>query len=261
MDKEFQTTFIPKKSLTEESLPAQSSLQKRGVQPIGIFSAIAMVLFFVGIAASGGAFAYEKYLDNRIVTLRQSLEKAEKAFEPSLIIELQKLDTRLRTAEILLSRHISVSPVFRLIEDATLQSVQYDSFEYVFEGGKADVSMTGIAQNYRTVAEQSLVLGDNRFIDNHIFSNFTLNNKARVVFNLGLSVSPDLVLFEKSLGKVPANTSEEVVLDAPSIADTGVIVPGIENQEIGIPSLDPLAIPVSNTAPVSTDAPVTPAVN
>lgn len=241
MDNEFQTTFIPKKPLAEQRTPTASSAgSKRNAKPLGIFSVVSVMLLIVAVVLAVGAFAYQRFLSTRITSLRTSLERAEKAFEPSLIVELQSLDTRLQTAESLLASHVAISPVFRLIEDATLPNVQYDSFDYSFEEGVAKVSMTGIAENYRTVAEQSLVLGENRFITDHIFSNFTLNTREQVVFDLDLVVSPELVLFEKSLGELPsqsADTSTDELFqrlnESQNMGDT---------ETVGIPSLDPSTV-------------------
>lgn len=247
MDKEFQTTFIPKKPLMEEP-----QKRARASRPLGIFSAVAIFIFIIAVIASGAVFAYERFLNNRLVTLKGSLELAEKSFEPSLIVALQSLDTRLRVAETLLNGHVAVSPVFRVIEDTTLQSIQYESFEYIFEGGQARVKMSGIARQYQTIAEQSLLFGENRFITNHIFSNFSLTSTGRVSFDLELIVSPELVLFVRSLGEVPTAIPLET-LPPSTITETPVETSEDAQSEIGIPSLDPNAASSTgnNVAPVN----------
>lgn len=199
MDKEFQTTFIPKKPLAEERVKKAPASK-----PLGIFSMVATLIFVVTLLIAGGLFLFERFVAQQIVVSQESLERAEKAFEPALIIELQKLDTRLRVADTLLASHIATSPIFRILEDATLKSIQYNNFNYIFEGGQAKVTMEGLARRYQTIAEQSLLFGQDRFITDHIFSEFTLTDQGRVSFNLTLTISPELIYFERSLGEIPS---------------------------------------------------------
>lgn len=242
MDKEFQTTFIPKKNLTQEA-PQSPQSKARGAA-LGIFPILAGIAFFIGIVAAGGAFTYELLLERRIETMRESLARSRGAFEPSLIVELRELDRRLSVANNLLRSHISVSPVFRVIEEVTLQSVKYDSFSYTFQDSHAAIEMNGIARDYKTVAEQSQILGRNQFASDHIFSNFTLNNQGNVQFNLGITVGPELVLFENSLGRAPQNTMRPESHSAineflSSQATDGADGTLDESEPVGIPSLEP----------------------
>ncbi|MCD8494586.1 MAG: hypothetical protein LRY41_02535 [Candidatus Pacebacteria bacterium] len=250
MDKEFQTTFIPKQPLTPP--PTSSFATNKGVEPIGIFSLIAGILFVAGLAMTGGAFAYEYTLKNRIATMEESLARTEKAFEPSLIVELQRLDRRLSVANDLLRGHIAVSPVFRVIEESTLRQVKYDTFNFVFENSQASVTMSGIAQDYRTIAEQSLIFGSNRFINNHLFSKFALNTRGQVTFDVALNLSSDLVLFDRSLGRVPGGSSVTAPTSALDFLSASAQAIGEEpletSQEVGIPGLDPVSL--------STDTPM-----
>lgn len=197
MDKEFQTTFIPKKPLTEDRVT-----KKVSSRPLGIFTMISTLIFIVTILIGVGLYFFNGFMKKQIATSQVSLERAEAAFEPSLILELQELDTRLRVADTLLTQHIAVSPIFRILEGATLPSVQFNNFKYAFEGGQAKVALSGLARRYQTIAEQSLLLGEDRFVTEHIFSNFSLNEEGRVAFNLDLSVSPELIYFTRSLGEI-----------------------------------------------------------
>lgn len=210
MDNEFQTTFIPKKPLAEERV--KSSAAKR---PLGIFTMLATLIFVITLLVFGGFFLYERSLSTQIESSRESLKRAEAAFEPSLIVELQELDTRLRTANTLLSQHISVSPIFKILENNTLKSVQYNDLAYTFEGEKGTLEMTGIARRYQAIAEQSVLFGENRFISDHIFSDFSLTEEGLVSFSVVLTISPELVYFERSLGEVDEETVDEEETEQP----------------------------------------------
>jgi hypothetical protein len=264
MDKEFQTTFIPKKPMTEERSSPRTSSSK----PLGIFSVIATLFFAIAILAAGAVYGYERYLESRISTLRGSLQRAEDAFEPSLIVQLQKLDKRLRVSETLLNRHVAVSPMFKVLETVTLQGVQFDNFNYEYqEGGIANIEMAGRARTYQTIAEQSELFGGNRFITDHIFSNFTLNDSGLVAFDLGVTMSPELVYFARSLGEVPTsaglqigdlvpvNSENEALGENTEVMNAGEsMAPAPEEAtpvDIGIPSLDPAASSMSTDGEVN----------
>lgn len=217
MDKEFQTTFIPKKPLAEQKVKNKQVVKR----PLGIFAMVATIIFVATIAIGVGLYFYEGFIEQQIKVSQDSLERAEKAFEPSLIVELQKLNTRLEVADGLLSRHIAVSPIFRILENTTLKSVQYNTFDYGLEpNASGRIALTGLARRYQTIAEQSLLFGDNRFITDHIFSDFTLNNEGRVSFNLNLTISPELLYFARSLGEIPTDTPTETT-DVMELTTTG----------------------------------------
>jgi hypothetical protein len=249
MDKEFQTTFIPKKSMTESS----AAPQKRS-RPLGIFSAIAILLFIIAVVSALVVFGYDRVIRSRVATLRASLETAEKQFEPNFIVTLQKLDARLRVSEDLLNQHVAVSPIFKVLENTALQGVQYDNFSYeVQPNGSALLEMSGLARRYQTIAEQSDLLGANRFVTDHIFSNFTLTNTGRVAFNLELTMSPELVFFARSLGEIPATNTIQVQTPTTQDVDTDT-TSGVDldtdsdiDTSLGIPSLDPSTSSSSST--------------
>jgi len=164
------------------------------------------LLFVLSIVAGGGIYFYSKLLATNIDTMKESLAAAEDRIEQGFIVELQDLDKRLRNANQLLSQHIALSPFFRLLEEDTLKSIQYDSFAFSFQEGRPVAAITGKAREYRTIAEQSINFGENPLIQTHVFSNFTLTPESRVSFSLKIVPTDDLYFFERSLGRVADTT-------------------------------------------------------
>lgn len=221
MDQEFQTTFIPKKPLAEER--KKTAPVKK---PLGIFNMLATLIFVITLLIVGGVFVYERFMAGQIEASAESLRRAEAAFETSLVEELQTLDTRLKAAETLLSQHIAISPVFRILENDTLKSVQYEDFTYVIEGDRGLIEMTGLARSYQAIAEQSVLFGENRFVEDHIFSDFSLTDEGLVSFGVVLTLGPDLLYFEESLGQVTnefGNTTSVVEEAAPGTETLPVV--------------------------------------
>jgi len=190
MEPSQQTSFIPKKALTREASPVREA-------PIGLFTLLSTIIFFVSALAGGGVYFYKILLENDIKTKSNSLERAEKAFEPSTIVELERLDRRIESAKEILANHILVSPIFEFLEQTTIPNVRLSSFSYeFFDGGRATVTAHGEARSYAYVAVQSDVFGEERYIQNHVFSNLTLSGGGNVSFDLSLLFDPTLLYYK-----------------------------------------------------------------
>ncbi len=194
MEQNFQTSFIPKKPMTEE----------RGAssRPIGIFMIVSVIILFTVIIASGGLYFYKTSVAKSIVQMENDLNLAKNRFEPAKITQLQDLDKRLRASSEILSKHIAITPIFKVLGDITMKTVRYTEFTY--ESGNdqnADilVSMKGEAVGYRSIALQADLFTKEKRIVNPVFSNLTLDNNGNVIFDLRFSVSADLVNYKDTL--------------------------------------------------------------
>ncbi len=198
MANEMTTTFIPKKTPSVLPTPAAGGVP---VRPKGnsLLNIIATLVFIVALLSSGGVYLYKSYLTKNITTMKDTISRAEKAFEPSLILELVRLDTRLKVSSQLLSRHTAFSPLFRALEQATLSDIAYTSFQFEYDEGVPRVQMKGLATRYTPIAQQSTLLGQSNIIVDHIFSNFALTDAGRVSFDLNYALNPQLLLFSSQL--------------------------------------------------------------
>lgn len=212
MDNDFQTTFIPKKPIGE--MPQVKKPEQHNPS-VGIFTMLATLIFVVALVASGGVYLYQNLLTDKIAEMKASLKTAEGRIEQSFISQLQDLDKRLRNSNQLLANHVALSPLFRFIEDNTLKSVQYDSFDFSFEEGRPVATLTGRARQYKSIAEQSIRFGESNLIETHVFSNFTLTQQGQVSFSLKIIPASDLLYFERSLDRVvtPAPTPTMIISD------------------------------------------------
>ncbi|MBP9821480.1 MAG: hypothetical protein KBC98_01180 [Candidatus Pacebacteria bacterium] len=192
MDSNFQTTFIPKKPMAPEPV--------RVSRPVGLLSVIAFLILLITAALGVGLFLYQQYLADNTIELEASIARAEKSFEPNLIAELQMLDKRLTVSDALISKHVALSPFFELLESTTLRSVRFAKFDFLAsEDGSPVIHMTGEADGYRAIAQQSDVFGQHASVRDHMFSNFILTPKGKVSFDLLFRVSPDLLKFKNAV--------------------------------------------------------------
>ncbi|MFC1720702.1 hypothetical protein ACFLY0_00690 [Patescibacteria group bacterium] len=189
-----QQSFVPKKPIT-----AQRKVKKASG---GLFFGISLIIFILAAGSAGSVYFYELYLEKKVENMRTSLERAKEAFEPSLILELKNLDARIKSAENILNNHIAFSEFFTLLEKDTLKTVRFNNFDYSVDGtGEINIRLSGEAKSYSSVALQSDIFGESKFIKNPIFSDLSLDDGGNVTFNVTADVDQELVLYSKSLDK------------------------------------------------------------
>ncbi len=195
MDKEFQTSFIPKKTVIE----GPKKIKSGG----GIVNLFSFIIFIASILSVGGAYFYRESVKTDITNFKKSLAIAKNQFEPSLITKLQILDKRLNAATTILDQHVAVSPIFELLQDSTLPTVRYSDFTYDIDTATnlVNVEMKGEAKGYNFIALQADLFNENKFIKNPIFSDLVLDQNGNVDFNLTFSVDKSLVSYESFLDR------------------------------------------------------------
>ena len=193
---EFKTSFIPKKPLIRENILGQ----QKGVNLV-LF--VSIIIFFATTLIAGGVFLFGVLLTRQESSLTSSIERAREAIEPELVASLGRIDARIKAAKNILDNHTAISPIFDLLEQLTLSSVSFESLRYVVESeGKITLQLSGTARSYSSVALQSVLFGENRYIENPIFSNLQLNNQGSVSFNFSANINKRLVLFSNIISGV-----------------------------------------------------------
>jgi len=200
MDTKFQTSFIPKKALNETTGHSRP-------ESVSVFLIIGVIIFILGLAASGGVFAYKKILIKSIAGMNGRLAQAKNSFEPESIEKWNRLNKRIEASKKLLTSHTVVSTVFELLENATLATVKFNSFNYdLRDGGVSSISLAGEAKNFSSVALQSDIFGQEKYIKNPVFSDLNPDQSGNIVFKFNASLDPNLVSYKKNL---PAQTVSE----------------------------------------------------
>ena len=203
MDKNFQTSFLPKKPIIEETVKPKASL--------GIFGFIGIVVFIISAGLATGVYFYEASLSKQLSAKEDQLNNARNILESPLIGEAKILGRRITDANQILSNHIVVSPIFEALQMNTLKSLQFNHFTYTVpadSSGKITVDMTGVARDYTSIALESDQLAKNKDIQNPLFSGLALDAKSgNVTFDLTFAVSPDFVSFTNNLSDYMASST------------------------------------------------------
>jgi hypothetical protein len=204
MDQNFQTSFIPKKPIIEERVVSS--------RPVGILLIAAIVVLFIVLLGTGGLWFYEVSINKQITTMQTSLDTAKNDFEPTKITELQLLDKRLSAATDILDNHIAVTPIFTELEKITMHTVRFTKFTYSLadasaatdataapSSGNVNVSMSGVAIDYRSIALQSDLFSQDKNFINPVFSNLSINTSGNITFDLSFSVVPSFVNYKQTI--------------------------------------------------------------
>ncbi|MEX0652412.1 MAG: hypothetical protein WD153_03060 [Candidatus Paceibacterota bacterium] len=199
MEPKFRTSFIPKKTLAT----AANIQKKSGGGPLGLITLITLIIALGAIVLSVGAFLYEQIINVNITRKTETLERTRAAFEPALIQELVRIDSRTEAAEKILGNHITPSVLFETLEDLTLKSVQFQSFSMTrVSNDKISISMKGVARDFRGVALQADIFGSSKVIKDPIFSNLNLSQNGEAVFTVSAFVDTSLINFANRLDRV-----------------------------------------------------------
>ena len=194
MEQNFQTSFIPKKSIVKERVIS--------TQSISLVTVFSLFIFLAIVVGTGGLYFYKGVLEKNVSEMKKTLSLAQNRFEPSIISNLSALDRRLTASSEILSKHVVVTPIFEVLQASTMKTVRFTSFNYTVPTDAKNsvlVKLGGIAIGYRSVALQADLFNKNpNFID-PIFSNLQLDEKGNVTFEVSFSVDPSLVNYKQNL--------------------------------------------------------------
>lgn len=181
---------------------ASRTTQEGGL--VDLFFLVAVIGFVAALSLSAGVFLYHQYLASNAASKQEQIKQARTAFEPALIQELLRLDSRLTAANAILAKHLAPSELFRLLGELTLQSISYSSLEYsTHEDGTITLTMQGIAQSVNGVALQADVFGKHNAIVSPIFSDLNFVDEG-VSFTVNAEINPAALRYVSLVNTVSA---------------------------------------------------------
>ena len=211
-----QASFIPKRPLARSG-QSRRRFSKHGT---GALHVIGLTLFFIAVAGTIGVFAYDRYLKNHITNLEQELEVATQIPDIAFVEEVKLFDIRLRTANELVTNHIAVSEVLRLLQEVTLHRVQFTNMKFDATKKDADavVSLEGVASTFATLSLQADEMKMHKDINEATFSNVKLTEDGNVSFSVKLAIDPEVIRYRR-LFEEEAETTQPTDTDTSASAD------------------------------------------
>lgn len=186
-----QTSFIPKRTYEKKS-----SLKKNYG---GLLMGIAGVIFILSILLAGAVFLYNRYLVSEIENMAVTLEREKGSLEKEVIKELNRVDKKIEAAKKIIDQHITLAPLFELLEKNTLRSVRFEKLTFSPQNGEWILGMKGSADSYSSIALQSDIFENDKNMSELIFSNLGVGRDGGVIFDVTAKIDPRLLLYRNSL--------------------------------------------------------------
>ena len=221
METKFQTSFIPKKPVAPTGMAGNVPIIKRPRSSIVMM--IATLIFIGSLAGAGGAYAWKYQLAANQETYKSDLEKREGGFDLPLLTKMKRVNVQINTAQQLLAGHIAVSQIFDSIGRLTAEKVRFMNMELSSgttggSGSEIKIGMSGSGKDLFTVAFQAQVLRElekydlRNVIKNPVLTDPTENEKADVSFRFSATISPQTLLYSKT---ITADTAPAAADQAP----------------------------------------------
>nr|AQQ74991.1 hypothetical protein [uncultured bacterium] len=221
METGIKSSFIP-----QSPVMGASPRRRSGGGGFDFFVLIGLVLFVASATLAAGVFLYVQFLQSSNASKLEQLERAKAAFEPALIRELTRLDDRMRAADEVLAKHVAPTALFALLEQLTLQTVAFSSFDFTTGSEKTTLTMQGLARSVNSIALQADLLSRSGTIVSPIFSdinrqiggvrfNFTANIRPEALNYRALTSAPNPQLQPQQQQQQPASPFGEGGSGAP----------------------------------------------
>ena len=197
MEVKMQTSFIPKKPIIENN-SADSG--------VSLFLLLSIIVFIVAVALAGGVWVWQNSLIAQIEKDKKELVAVRESYEEDTINPLIRLNDRIEESKILLSQHIAVSPVFRMLEINVLRNVRLKSMKFsMTTDNKIKIDLSGTALSYDVLSKQSDAFGSEnlrKFISAPVISDFSPTTDGSISFNFTALINPNLISYENTLSLV-----------------------------------------------------------
>ncbi len=209
MDTQMPTSFIPKRPVSTEAVP-----EKKHSRALGILSLLAVVVVIATGISYAGVYLYQKQLVAQKAKVNAQINEARKGIGSEFLSDMKALSLRIEGVKKVIDNHIVVTPIFAALEQTTLRSIQYKSFGYSFvtDGtaqSQVQVSLTGVAKSYATIALQSDAFTQNSLIKNPVFSNLSVDEKtSNVNFKLVFTVNAASLSYEAFIASLTSGAQQ-----------------------------------------------------
>ena len=204
MESPTQSSFIPQDTVT----PSRS-INTSGLPELLLLLSVLVLVVSGGLA--GAVFVYQQYLHSSVQSKTEQLNRAQSAFQPSLIVQLERLDERMSSAETLLHNHVAASTIFKALEDSTNKNIRFTSYSFdAADASHVTVRMNGIAASVNSIALQADLFAKNGAFSDPIFSGIG-REQGGVHFDFTATVNPAFIKYAQSSSSADASSQAQGV--------------------------------------------------
>ena len=217
METKFQTSFIPKKQLSQTGSHISNSTY--GIS--SLFLLIASVIFIASLAGAGGAYFWNDHVSNLQPQYKNDLAARQKEFGVSDIEFLKQKQNKIDLSRKLINNHLSISRIFDILGRFTIENVRFLNLDVSAPAGlnaagdSIKISMRGYGTSFPSVAFQSDVLsqlekyGLSKIIKNPILSDPSLDSSGTVSFGFSATVDAKNFLYKDFVASSTASQGSD----------------------------------------------------
>lgn len=175
-------SYIPRSSLANPETASAIPMQVKKKHTIRVFNVITSVLLVGSILGTAGVFFYKDYVEGQLVAAQNRLRDVSSEDYTRKMEEIQTYDAKLTVAHTLLNNHLSPTALFEALEDTTKNTVQFKTFEYVYDPGfEVMLTLGGNTEELSSIALQKMQL-----LRDGLFSVFVVSDITAVA-DVGIS--------------------------------------------------------------------------
>ncbi|MDR3571431.1 MAG: hypothetical protein P4L81_04525 [Candidatus Pacebacteria bacterium] len=202
MDTPTQPTFIPHEAVSA----APSRRGGGGLAELALL--VSIILFIISAALGVGVFLYTQYLQSSNQSKLSQINAAQQAFDPTFVQQMTRLDTRMNTAQSLITAHLAPTQIFAVLEQSTVQDIAFTSFTFsAANPQQLSLTMSGVAGSVNSVALQAQVFSQSGVITNPIFSNIDAQPDG-VHFNFTGLINPSALSYESFVSGASSQSAQ-----------------------------------------------------
>lgn len=202
---------MPEGNPPSSFIPHEEELARVRVRPSGLITVImlfSIALFVSSCILAAYVFLYQQYLETDKTAKVDSLQRAKESFDPSLIADLTRIDTRLRAAGMILGNHIAPSAILRALEQSTITTLGFSSLSFDASNLSAiTLKMEGTAGSVNTVALEADIFSRHKMFLTPIFSDINRSQEG-VRFRVSSNVNPETINYQRLIGGATAGGSK-----------------------------------------------------
>jgi hypothetical protein len=213
-------TFIPHDTAITAAAP-----RARGGGLNDLFLLMGIVLLVASGALAVGVFLYAQFMQSQSTSKLEQLQRAEAAFQPSLIDQITRLDDRMHAASTVLGAHLAPTAFFQALDQATLQTISFSSLHLeATDQQHITLTMQGVAQSVNSIALQAELFSKNGVITDPIFSNIARQQDG-VHFDFSAIINPTSLNYETVLNAASAPQQQTQNAPAPQSSAPASVTP------------------------------------
>jgi hypothetical protein len=229
------TSFIPRQGPVHHT-------RQTGSRQIRLLSVFSYGAFIIALAITASSFFYERHIEKQLSVKVEELDQAIAGFNEADMNQVKEFNTRLAQVRGRLENGVSIAAIFEALEDATLESVTFDTLT-LERNGDAGVSLdvAMMTNSFDSSLFQRGVLERTSVIDSIVIEDLALEGgdettQAGVSFLAKINIPTSAVPNKPNGVTTPAVDSNAAPINQPitgsssaSVVIPPVVVSGLED--------------------------------